>query len=88
MAHDSEPPDSANEAPHSNNGPNQNGWHDLIMLCRKLIERLSEEAVVILAVLLFIVEFRGAHQPEAYWIAFVALGGYLTLRLLKILAKG
>jgi uncharacterized membrane protein YqhA len=86
MAHDLEP-NPANEPPRSNKGPNQNAWHDLIMLGHKLIERFSEEAVVILAVLLFksIMEFRGAHQPETYWIAFVALGGYLSLRLLKML---
>jgi len=62
---------------------------ELIALGHKVVDRFSEEAVVILAVLLFklVMEFRGVSRFEIDNISFVALSGYLSLRLLKILAK-
>lgn len=82
-------PNSASGPLHPDEPPHNELWEELIILCHKLIDRLSEEGFVVLAILAFkgCMQWLGTDQVMTECLAFMALGGYLTLRLLNILAK-
>ena len=58
----------------------------MVVLFQKLIDRVSEEALMTIAVLLFkvVMELRGHGGITTDLLAFSALGSYLTLRLVNL----
>jgi len=85
-----------NLPPNPTNGPLHPGSPDpsrnrgeLYKLAHKLIDRMSEESLVVTAILLFklVLQMRGEGGVLVDLLALLALGTYLTLRLVRIFVQ-
>lgn len=74
-------PNPANGPVHPSEPPI--GWKEVILIVKKLAERMSEEALVIVAILAFkaFMDWEGRSGWVVDLMALSALWGYLTMRL-------